>query len=211
MQAEGKRLTVLGLALVVLTAGVAQTAYAKDAGEWIVRAGAKVVDPKRANSDIVRVGDDTMFTFDVTYMATSNIGIELLAAAPFTHQLTLVDGGQNVGSTDHLPPTLSVQYHANAEGAFQPYVGAGINWTIFFNEKTTGPLEGTDLSLDDSFGLALQLGADWLIGRKWLVNADVRWIDIDTKATLDGTDLGTVEIDPFVFGLNAGYRFGGRR
>ncbi len=87
------------------------------------------------------------------------------------------------------------------------YVGAGINWTIFFDESTTGALEGANLELDDSVGLALQVGADYDIGENWFINADVRYIDIETDATLDGAALETVKIDPWVIGLNLGWRF----
>jgi outer membrane protein len=199
-----------GLAIALGVTGTWQTAGAYEAGTWLVRAGAKLVDPKSDNNDTVSVEDGTQFTFDITYMVTENLGIELLAAAPFSHDITLADGGDTVASTDHLPPTLSLQYHFNSGGRFQPYVGAGINWTLFFSEDTQGALEGADLSLDDSFGLAAQVGVDFSVSDNWIVNFDLRWIDIDTDATVDGTDLGTVEIDPIVYGLNVGYRFGGR-
>ena len=76
------------------------------------------------------------------------------------------------------------------------------------DEKTTGALAGTDLSLDDSWGLAGQVGVDYGLSEKWFLNAAVRYIDIDSDATLDGADIGTVEIDPFVYQLQVGYRFG---
>ena len=45
------------------------------------------------------------------------------------------------------------------------------------------------------------------INDNWLVNFDVRWIDIETDAKLNGSALATVEIDPWVVSINAGYRF----
>ncbi len=203
--------SAVAVAMVALGVTGVWPAQAFEAGDWIVRAGAKRVDPKSDNNDVVNVADDTQFTFDVTYMFTDHFGLELLAAAPFSHDIRLNDGGTTVGSTDHLPPTLSAQYHFNPSGRFQPYVGLGLNWTLFFSEDTTGPLAGADLSLDNSLGLAAQVGFDVAVNDNWLVNFDLRWIDIDTDATVDGDDLGTVEIDPTVIGINFGYRFGGAR
>ena len=110
----------------------------------------------------------------------------------------------------------------------QPYVGAGINYTIFFEEDVTAELEELtgvladaggpvplELEVDDSVGLALQAGVDVVLDEKWHVNASVRWIDIDTDAeftspALDGATVITVddvEIDPYVYQINVGYKF----
>lgn len=101
-----------------------------------------------------------------------------------------------VAETSHLPPTLSLQYHFNPTGKFQPYLGAEVNFTKLFSDDTYGAPASTDLDLDDSWGLAGQIGADFMINQKWFLNVDVHFIDIDSDATLDGADLGTVEIDP---------------
>jgi outer membrane protein len=89
-----------------------------------------------------------------------------------------------------------------------PYLGAGLNATIFFDEKTAGALAGSKLSLDNSFGVAAQAGVDFALSSQWLINLDARWIDIDTDARLDGASLGSVAIDPYAFGVSVGYRFG---
>ena len=90
--------------------------------------------------------------------------------------------------------------HENTQAAFQPYVGVGLNYTTFFEEETRGPLAGTELELDDSWGLAAHGGVDIDIGdRKWL-RLDARWIDIDTDASVNGVDVGSVQIDPWVYG-----------
>ncbi|HKJ17151.1 MAG TPA: OmpW family outer membrane protein, partial [Xanthomonadales bacterium] len=140
------------------------------------------------------------------YFMTANWSVEVLAAWPFDHDIDLI-GGEKVADTDHLPPTVSLNYHFLSDGGFQPYLGVGINYTTFFSTDTTGALAGTDLDLDDSWGLAYQLGADIPINEKWLVNLNVRYIDIETDATLDGTELGTVEIDPWVYGIHLGFKF----
>ena len=161
---------VRAFAFGLLILGWTISASAKQAGDWLLRAGLSNVDPKSDNGDIVEADADTMFTFDISYMLTDNWAVELLAAAPFEHDISLIDGPQ-VASAKQLPPTLSVQYHFNPTGRFQPYLGAGVNWTLFFEEDTTGPLSGADLKLDNSVGIAAQVGVDWTIGEHWLVNA----------------------------------------
>jgi outer membrane protein len=80
-------------------------------------------------------------------------------------------------------------------------VGAGLNYTTFFEEKTSGPLAGSKLELDSSFGLSAEIGMDVALTDNWAVNFNVRWFDIDSDAKLDGADLGTVEIDPYAYGV----------
>lgn len=203
MQLKAHKILVAGIAL---TMGFAGTANAFEPGDWLVRVGASYVNPASDNSDIVSVDSDTSLTFNFTYMMTDVWGLELLAAAPFKHDIDLLDGTK-VGSTKHLPPTLSVQYHFMSTEQFQPYIGVGLNYTNFYSEKTTGPLEGLDLSLGDSWGLAGQIGFDVLFNDDWFFNLDVRYIDIDTKARVAGDSIGKVEIDPWVFGGHIGYRF----
>ena len=203
MQMKAHKILLAGIAL---SMGFAGTANAFEPGDWLVRVGASYVNPASDNSDIVSVESDTSVSLNFTYMMTDVWGLELLAAVPFTHDIELLDGTK-VGSTKHLPPTLSIQYHFMSTENFQPYVGLGLNYTNFFSEKTTGPLEDLDLSLGDSWGLAGQIGFDVLFNDDWFFNLDVRYIDIDTKARVGGDSIGKVEIDPWVFGGHIGYRF----
>ncbi|HSN72311.1 MAG TPA: OmpW family outer membrane protein [Steroidobacteraceae bacterium] len=203
---------------------------AAEQGDWLFRAGTHLIDPKSDNLENVlddpdltlSVDDAWGFTFNITYMFADNWGVELLAAAPYKHDIALTGFGQ-IGETKHLPPTLSVQYHFNPIGSFRPYIGAGINWTLFDSEDldddfvaALGLPAGTDLKLDDSVGAALQIGTDIAINASWFVTIDIRWIDIDTDAEVrlpaggGSVGLGTVEIDPMLYGLMVGYRFGGR-
>ena len=207
----------LQLGIAMAAAGLCLQPQAAPAaqGDWLVRAGVGLVTPKSDNLTItglgeVQVDDGTSLTIEAAYFLTDNWSVELLAAYPFSHDVDLdgAEGTAKIGEVEHLPPTVSVQYHFLPAGAFRPYVGLGLNYTTFFSEKTTGPIAGTDLSLDDSWGLAAQIGADYTISDNWFVNGVIRWIDIDSDATLDGGDLGEVEIDPYVFQLQAGYRFG---
>jgi outer membrane protein len=215
-----------------LLALVASPALAYEAGTWVLRAGVGVVAPDSDNLVIddgvdtitVNVDDGTSLTLMGTYMFSPNWGFDILASWPFNHDINVsiinnVDPGFNpvsakIAETDHLPPTFSMQYHFLPDGTFQPYVGAGVNYTTFLStdvEQALVDLGIDDIDLDDSFGLALQLGADWTFGNGWLVNFDLRWIDIesDLDATALGVtgELGTVKIDPWVYSINLGYSF----
>lgn len=179
---------------------------AQDAGDWIWRVGVHNVRPKSDNHDLVNVDTGASLTFNATYLFAPHWGVELLAAMPFAHDINL-NGSGKVAETKHLPPTLSLQYHFNPNGSWRPYAGAGLNYTLFFNEKTVGALQGSDLELDPSWGLATQVGLDVELGSDWFANVDARWFDIDTDAKLNGARLGSVEIDPYAFGLSIGRRF----
>lgn len=192
--------------LAAIAAAAVPVAHAQDAGDWIWRAGVHSVQPKSDNHTVVNVDSAAMLTFNGTYLLTPNWGVEVLAALPFSHDINL-NGGGKVAETKHLPPTLSVQYHFNPGGTVRPYVGAGLNYTLFFSEDTTGALSGAKLELDPSFGVAAQAGLDVDLGSNWFINADVRWFDIDTDAKLNGAKIGAVEIDPYGFGVSLGRRF----
>lgn len=186
--------------------GFSGTAAAWEPGDWLLRVGASYVSPASDNHETVSVGSATSATVNLTYMMTDCWAMEILAAYPFKHDLDLQDGTR-IGSTKQLPPTLSLQYHFRPTEKFQPYLGIGINYTSFFSEKTTGPLAGSDLTLGDSWGLAGQAGFDVVLNDKVFLNLDFRYIDIDTKATVDNVSLGKVEVDPFVIGGHIGFRF----
>jgi len=191
---------------ILLAIGFANNAIAFEPGDWLVRVGASYVNPRSDNSDVVSVESATSATINFGYMMTDIWGLEVLAAYPFKHDLELLDGTR-IGSTKQLPPTVSLQYHFMPTEKLQPYVGFGLNYTSFFSEKTSGPLEGSDLQLGDSWGLAGQIGFDVLMNDNWFFNLDVRYISIETKARLDGASLGKVKIDPWVYGAHIGYRF----
>ncbi|TVQ48630.1 MAG: OmpW family protein [Gammaproteobacteria bacterium] len=196
------------LVAAALAAGWTHAANAHEQGDWIVRAGITLVDPKSNNHPVVNVDDDIKPSVNLTYMVTDNIAVDVLGAWPFKHDIKLNDDGSTVGSTKHLPPTLSLQWHFLPGAQFQPYVGAGLNYTTFFSERTTGALEGADLSLGGSFGWALQAGADIMFADNFFLNVDVRKIRIRTEAKLDGAVLGPkVEIDPMVYSVMLGWRF----
>lgn len=203
--------------VMAVAAGLAlmsSSVLAVEAGNILVRAGAAHVSPTTDASDNglgVEVDGNTQLGLNFTYMVTDNIGVELLAATPFKHDIT--QGGTTVGSTRHLPPTLTLQYHLNPKGAIRPYVGAGVNYTAFFDEDAKGPLAGADLSLDNSFGLAAEAGVDVDLGSGFFLNGAVWYADIDTDATVripgdpDTVLKSEVEIDPWVFMVGVGTSF----
>ncbi len=200
-------------ALLVATSPV----QALDQGDWIARVGISQVSPT-GDSDItpgvaggkVEADDGTSLSINVGYMLTSNIAIDVLAAWPFTHDVNgagaLAAQGK-LAEIDHLPPTVSVQYHFQPKASIRPYVGAGINYTTFFNIDEKGALVGDKLTLDDSWGLAAQLGVDFDITDKWFGNVDVRYIQIETEANSATTGKFDVQIDPWIIGLHIGTTF----
>ena len=131
-----------------------------------------------------------------------------MAATPFSHEITL--GSTLVGKTKHLPPSLYAQYYfLNKDSKARPYVGAGINYTNFFDEtEKFAPV--TDLKLHDSWGLALNAGLDIKLTDNLLFNTAVYYAKIKTKADFKvaGTQLSQdVRLDPLVFFMGLGYRF----
>lgn len=204
MDTHIKRALVL-VAAALLSAAPVTEAYEK--GDWIVAAGAGAVDPKSTNGTIVSVDSTTSLILSGEYMLSDQLGIEVLGAWPFTHDIRLAADGSKVGETKHLPPTFSLKYHFATDGAVNPYIGAGVNYTTFFEESTTGALAGARLSLDDSFGIAAQAGLDWMFSDSMLLSINLRWVNIEADASVDGVFLETVKIDPLVYGISIGWTF----
>jgi outer membrane protein len=193
-------------------------------GDYLLRVGAQNVDPESDNGSIlgldINVDDAWGVTFNGEWMWKKNWGIEVLAALPYQHDIK-VQGVGKVGQTHHLPPTLSLNYHFLPDTKFDIYVGAGVNYTLFYDTKAQGALkqDGGDLDItDNSWGLAGQIGADWFINDKWFVNFNFRYIGIETKAKVTlaptsaivpggGTVKSDVDINPFVYGILVGYKF----
>ena len=203
---------------------------AHEAGDFIFRAGVAYVNPnddsgsiKSNGTDVglgsspVKVDSATSLGLTFAYMFTDNIAVEVLGAWPFKHDLKGNDGldGVSIGSIKQLPPTVTAQYHFRPKADFQPYVGVGVNYTYFFDEDADGELEGlvgkTDLSLDNSWGLAGQVGADYALKDGWMLNAALWYIDINTTAKLKTAGAGNlkvdVDVDPWVFMVGVGKSF----
>ncbi|PIA68609.1 outer membrane protein OmpW [Ectopseudomonas toyotomiensis] len=225
-----KSLFTASLLALAIAAPVAQ---AHQAGDVIVRAGAITVDPREDSGNIdhavlgkvagsgATLNSDTQLGLNFAYMVTDNFGIELLAATPFSHDVGVKGmpgafAGLNgkLGSLKHLPPTLSaIYYPLDKSSAFQPYVGVGINYTWFFDTELSSEAEGKGfrgLDMKDSWGLAGQIGMDYMLTDNLMLNAQVRYIDIDTTGTtyLAGDKVKVdVDVDPFVYMVGLGYKF----
>ncbi|RCW65449.1 outer membrane protein [Marinobacter nauticus] len=235
---RGFKLSVLAAAVMA----VAPAAQAFEAGDFVVRAGAVHVAPDDSSDSItvggapllgagvdskVSVDTNTQLGLRATYMMTNNLGIGLLGATPFKHDINGggdLPGDLNLGETKHLPPTLTLQYFPMASSsAFQPFVGVGVNYTVFFEEKTSSNLDNalgvasSELELDDSVGVAVEVGMDYMLSENFGLNAAIWWADINTDARVDvfdanGTKLAEtdefeVEIDPMVYMVGFTYKF----
>lgn len=228
------------LAAAVMAA--APMAQAFEAGDFVLRAGAVHVAPDDSSDSItvggapllgpgvdarVTVDSDSQLGLRATYMFTNHLGVGVLGATPFKHNIN--GGGDipedvNLGQTKHLPPTITLQYFPmDSASAVQPYVGVGVNYTIFFEEKTSDALNSaigvvsSELELDDSVGVAVEAGIDYMLSENFGLNAAIWWADINTDATVkafDGagnqvakTDTFEVEIDPMVYMVGFTYKF----
>ena len=204
-------MNTLRIALAAVLALAATPALAQSAGSWTVGVGAHNVAPKSDNGTLtatplgnleIDVGSSVRPTITGEYFFMDHLGVEVLAALPFEHDINVVGVG-TVGSTKHLPPTVSLQYHFG-QGKVKPFVGVGLNYTTFFSTKSEGVIAGSNLDLSNSWGLAAHVGVDFKVGEKGAIRIDYRKIDIDTDVKLNGADLGTnntVNIDPSVYGI----------
>jgi outer membrane protein len=240
--------TVRALVPALLIAASATPVFAYEAGDFIVRGGAAYVAPNtdagNINSpfdalngiaDPVEVEGAGGVTLTGTYLFHKNFGIEVVGALPFKHDINADKtveslGLDTIGETKHLPPTILLQFYPLESNSFvQPYVGAGINYTIFFENDTNdafaarvasvlgAPVVDTTLDLDESVGLGLEVGADWAVDKNFSVNTSIWYLDIDTTATVDarladGSKVRDaakfdVSIDPFVYAVGLAYKF----
>lgn len=229
-----------------LTLGAVE-ASAYETGDIIFRAGISQVAPNDDSSVLnipevtgpaantgAKVHSANALGITLTYMLKPHLGIELLAASPFEHDVDanlagLGAGTVSAGKAKELPPTLSLQwYPMEPSSVFQPYVGAGINYTIFFSEDVDPQLEGVisgiagapvkgEMQLESSWGLSAQAGFDYAINDNWVVNAAVWYIDIDTDANIKFDVISTgaraatvkadIDVDPMVYMVSLGYKF----
>ncbi|MFC0283602.1 OmpW family protein [Camelimonas abortus] len=184
---------------------------------WMVRARALLVVPRdeaklytageRLPGANVDVSNSVVPELDITYFFTKNLAAELiLGVTPHRVKGAGSIAGTPVGKAWLLPPTLTLQYHFTGLGAFRPYVGAGVNYTVFFDERARGPF--SSFRLKDSFGFALQAGLDYMIDEHWGFNVDVKKIFLKTDVKLDhGVVYGKVHLDPWLVSTGVTYRF----
>ena len=203
------------LLMAAVAAGLSMTAMAETAGTWTVGVGAGYVDPDSDNGTLANGAFKTEVDYDVRptltaeYLVADNVGVELLAALPFHHDIDLKDAAGNVtkAKTQHLPPTLSLQYHFdNVHANVKPFIGVGANYTTFFKERIYDGLD-SDLEIEDSWGVAGHAGVDFKINETDAVRIDARYIDLEPDVKLNGDKIGKAEINPWVYGISYVQRF----
>jgi outer membrane protein len=199
------KLMVAALGLV----GAAVPGWAQES-PWLVRVRAVHIDPADNSdpvngagaSDRLHVSSKWIPEVDISYFLTPNWAAELVLTYPQKHDVML--DGQRIGSFKHLPPTLLAQYHFLPGAQFDPYVGAGINYTLI---SKVDILNGAGRLEHDSVGAALQAGVDFRIDGKWSVNLDVKKVQIRSDVDINGVHASRAKIDPVLLGVGVGYRF----
>ena len=212
-----------------------------EAGDWVVRARAVNISPnedsslgKTVNNLLgapvmspgaeLAVSDKVIPELDISYYITKNIAAELILALGTHHNVSITEdtnsvvGNQSLGSVNLLPPTLTAQWHFNPDQLIDPYLGAGINYTLMLDRNakgSAGAINGNKIKIDrDSWGYVLQGGVDVNLKNGWLLNADIKYVNIETDVQLKGaaTDnqwrkVDALDINPWVFGIGIGKRF----
>jgi len=201
----------------------------EDFKKWQVRVrGVGVIPNESAKIGIIGGDVNISNTFipelDFTYFFTKNIAAELILGTTkhdvktVGSDISAVGGSTNasvdLGSVYLLPPTLTLQYHffPMKEKIFKPYVGAGVNYTIFYNEKAGSVVK--NVQYDNAFGFAAQLGFDLMLDDTFFINADVKRLFLSTDVTVDASNLAAglsipaeVDINPWLLGFGVGMKF----
>jgi outer membrane protein len=201
------KFAALGIALSAAFPAMAQQAE----GNWLIRGRAVSLDWRNGQADGLPLGGTTKVEadnrwipeVDISYFFTKNIAAELVLTYP--QRVDIKIGGTKQGTIKALPPSLLLQYHFTELGAFKPYVGAGLNYTLF--SKRSNILDGAASVERDSFGWAAQVGFDYALTKNWSLNFDMKYIKIDTDVKLNGAKIGKVDLDPMLYGVGVGYRF----
>ena len=208
------------LSLLAMTALAAVSVFSSaraDDDPWEVRLRGVYLDPANKSdpigalkvpADAIHINSKWLPDVDFEYFFTPNWSSELLLTIPQSQTVTV--GGTSIGTFKHLPPTLTLKYDFLPQEDFQPYVGVGVNFTILSDVNLAIPKVGTLSLKSTSIGPALQAGFDYRIADHWFLNADVKWFKLGSDVDLNGVGkVSTVHVDPYLFGIGIGYRFGG--
>jgi outer membrane protein len=195
------------LAVALAAAGlVSANAAMADDQPFMVRARAVYVDFDNGQNNLpVKVEADSRWIpeVDLSYFFTPNIAAELVLTYP--QNVDIKVAGSKAGTIKALPPSLMLQYHVTQLGAFKPYVGLGLNYTMF--TKHNNILGGAAEVDSSSFGVAGQVGFDYMITKNWALNVDLKYIKMDTDVKVNGNKIGTLDLNPITAGIGVGYRF----
>jgi outer membrane protein len=209
--------TLLAAALATALTVTAPFAAAAQAGKWTARVRAtylSMADKSDAftalgtnfAADAVSINSKFIPEFDFSYSITPNFSAELVLTIPQSQEVTLAGVGK-LGKFKHLPPTLVGQYHFNPGGAVQPYVGAGVNFTLIYD--TNLKVANVPLSLENSsFGIAGQIGCDFDLGGGMYLNVDAKKAVLRSDVSVSGgARLTTAKLDPWLYSVGLGWRF----
>jgi outer membrane protein len=213
----------IGACAVVLATVLGTGSARADDGPWEVRLRAVNLDPANKSdafaplaipADAIHINGKWIPDLDFEYFFSPHWSSELLLTYPQSQRVTVeksaLGGPTAIGTFKHLPPTLTVKYDFLPNNTFQPYVGAGVNLTIISDVHLNVPTVGR-LDLDKtSVGPAAQVGFDYKLADHWYLSADVKWVMIRSDVKFAGTKIAEARIDPFLFGVGFGYRFGVR-
>jgi outer membrane protein len=212
---------ILATALAASALVTAGSAFAQvPEGNWLIRGRAIYIAPNESNSQAGAIQADTIKVdsvwapeIDISYFFTRNFALELVLTYPQTHdvKLSTAAGDVDLGSIKQIPPSLLAQYHFPLDNKWKPYVGAGVTWFYITDNNLSVPGLGNVIDVRKSnWGFAVQAGVDYALNKNWYLNADVKYIWVETKVNGTGpfnTPDSTLKIDPWVFGLGVGYRF----
>lgn len=203
------------LALAPLAAEAQQSVRGKRAGDFVVGFGAIGVLPGNGGSTSIggtpHVGDAFTPQLDFTYFLTSNLALNLIAATS-RHDVEVRNvpgaGTIDLGRVWALPPTLTLQFHPFPQSAFSPYVGAGVNYTVFYSEGGSRSAGITHVDVKNEWGYGLNVGLDYEFSPNWLLNVDVKklWLRPDVSVNR-GAVTAKADLDPWIIGASVRYRF----
>ncbi|SNR92706.1 outer membrane protein [Methylobacillus rhizosphaerae] len=212
---ELKQFVVLGSML------LAPLTVMAEAGDWVVRARAVNVSPDEksrlghyvgAAGARLQVNDQVIPELDISYYLTRNIALELILALGTRHDVSIKGAGgvasESLGSVNLLPPTLTAQWHFRPGRIVDPYLGAGLNYTRFMDNGLYSKQVGEIRVERNSWGPVLQAGFDINMKDGWLLNADIKYLWVDTDVRLKGgAKIDRLDINPWVIGFGFGKRF----
>lgn len=208
MKPSFKHFALAALAISTLSS----SAHAIEPGTWLVRSRAIYIAPITSTDGVgataalpIDVRSEGTPEFDFTYFFGKNVSAELILAMA-RHNISL--SGKTIGAENVLPPTLDIQYHFQdlLNLGFDPYLGAGLNYTIFFNQSIAAAGVGTLTTNSSSFGPSFQAGADIPLKGDVFLNVDIKKILMKADVLAGTTTLNTLHIDPWVFGLGIGFK-----
>nr|WP_252731953.1 OmpW family outer membrane protein [Paraglaciecola arctica] len=214
--------------IIVLLSFVSLTSNANEKGDVVFRVGVVTVDPTSASSDNIAIpvpdlpssnvssmSKDSVFGGALSYMLTDSIGIEGLFSLPIEADIKvsggipLVTGSDSFGTVDYLPSMVLLKYYPLSNGSqFQPYIAAGINYTFFFNERTSEAINSSatgtsNVSVDNNFGYVAKMGLDYQVNDKWLLSASYIFVNLKSDASVSTANIGDIQINNIDVDFNA--------